>query len=365
MKTIFFILALTCAFATAGSPEQARRLSRAYDSNYAKWVSELRTAQTDAIHDMIWKKRPDSTKVGREIWKEIRSDLKQAWVLEPAAWLLENASEYITKPQGRGAKAISPAAQIRNAVMQNHLRSPKVGVYCIGLTHVQDPRAMRLLELVEKSNPDASVRGAAALAQAILHRRLGGDGFGMHLRQGKLRAAIKAPDLTVGKTTTQAILKDELFRMANLSVDTVAPDFRGIEVNQKISSLRDYKGKVTILFFWFSKMPAHEQSLALFRKYQAEYAGQNVNILGVNIDKPSALRNLIADGTATWPSFSDSTKKISNLYRIEKWPYVYVLDKQQKIRYVGEPGAFVKITADQFLKEKVVDPTLKPAGNGQ
>ncbi len=370
MKSILLIFALSCGLSFAGTPEGARKITRAFDLAQAQWVKDVRTAPDNAAQNAAWLRRPDAKEAGRKLWAEIRSNLKEAWTLEPAAWFLTNTSEYAVT-ESKALRGKSPAAIIRDIVWEHHVHSPKIGPYCIALTHVQDPKAMRLLETIEKGNPDKGVKGASALAQAILHRRLGGGKFGMAIRQEKLRLAIKAPDLTVGKTTTLALLKDELFRMSRLNINTVAPDFRGIEVTQKISSLRDYKGKVVVLFFWHALMPAHNESLALFRKYHQEFADKDIVILGVNMDNPLTLRKNIAEGNVNWTNFSDSTQTISKLYRIERWPSVFVLDGEQKIRYVGAPGAFVKITAEDLAKQiaagkaAAAKPELEEVGSGK
>jgi len=350
MKSILTILTLCTALVQAGNPNRAKQLTRAYDAAYTQWINDVRLAADNAAQNAAWLRKPNAEEAGRAVWEEIRGDLREAWILEPAAWLLTEASEFVIKG-GRGRGQHSPAFLIREAVREHHLRSPKVGPYCIGLTHIQDPKAMKLLETVEKVNENPAVKGAAALAHAILLRRAGGGKIGMRARQEKIRIAIKAPDLTVGKTTTQALLKDEIFRMTRLNLNTKAPNFRGIEVTQKISSLKDYEGKVTILFFWHSLMPAYEETLALFRKYQTEFTNQNIVILGINMDNPLTLRKLIAEGKVTWTNFSDSTQTITKLYRTEIWPYVYVLDEEHKIRFAGDPGAFVKITAEDLARQ--------------
>ena len=354
MKTILFILTITAGLAVAGTPERARLISRAYDQTYQQWIKDVRTAITNDAQNAAWLRRPDEEEAGRRVWEEIRNDLDKSWTLEPAAWLLVNASTYAVKQvrqaPRRGAPT-RPAGIIREAVRAHHLQSPKLGSYCIALTHIQDPRSMALLETIEKANQSEAVRGAAALAQAILHRRIGGGKRGMAIRQEKLRKAIVAPDLTVGKTTTQAILKDELFRMSRLNLGAEAPDFTGVEVTLDKSSLSDYRGKVTILFFWHALMPAHDESIALMRKYQEDFVGKNIQILGINMDNPRTLRKHIADGTVNWKNFSDSTQSITKLYRVEQWPFIYVLDGEHKIRYTGEPGAFVKITAEDLARQ--------------
>lgn len=357
MKTILLILTLGAGLALAGTPERALRLMRSYDADYLQWTQDVRTAPDNDAQNAAWLRQPDALAAGRKVWDEIRGSLKESWTLEPSAWLLMNTPVFAVTPWGpqvRGRPLSSPASIIRESVRSHHLQSSKLGPYCIALTYIQDPKAMALLETVERATPSEAVRGAAALGQVILHRRLGGEKRGMAIRQEKLRTAIKAPVITVGKTTTEVILKDELFRMSKLSLDTVAPEFTGVEVTLEKSNLKDYRGKVTILFFWNALMPAHDESLALFRKYQDDFAGKDVQILGINMDNPLTLRKHITEGNVTWKNFSDSTQAISKLYRIERWPFVYVLDEDHKIRYSGEPGAFVKITADDLVRQLAV-----------
>lgn len=348
MKTILILITLGSGLLFAGSPERARLLMRQYDQAYLQWTNDVRNAKTNAEQNAAWLRRPDEREGGRKIWEEIRDSLDKAWTLEPAGWMLRETPGYVTAPppgQVRGRPLKSPAAVIRESVRKYHLRSPKLAPYCVSLTYVEDPKAMGLLEIIEKVNPSPEVRGAAALGQAILHRRLGDGKLFMTKRQEKLVAAIKAPVVTVGRTTTQAILKDELFRMNRLTIGSEAPNFTGVEVNLKKSSLSDYKGKVTILFFWHALMPAHDESLAIFRKYQEEFQDKNIEIIGISMDNPLTLRDHIGKGRATWRNFSDPSQKISKLYRIERWPMVFVLDHNHKIRHKDKPGAFVRITA--------------------
>ena len=348
MKAILILMTLGSGLLWAGSPERARTFMRQYDQAYLQWINDVRTASTNQAQSAAWLRRPDEEAAGRKVWDEIRESLEQAWTLEPAGWLLRETAGFATSPppgRVRNRALPSPAARIREAVRRHHLRSPKLGPYCVSLTYVEDPKAMVLLELIEKVNPSEAVKGAAALGQAILHRRLGDGKQFMARRQEKLVAAIKAPDLTVGRTTTQTILKDELYRMNRLSVGIEAPDFTGVEVNLEKSSLSDYRGKAVVLFFWHGLMPAHDESLALFRKYQEAFEGKDIEIIGVSIDNPLTLRDHIGKGRVTWRNFSDPSQAITKLYRIERWPMVYVLDHEGRIHYKGEPGEFVKLYA--------------------
>lgn len=351
MKLIVLLFAASLCLVQAGSPQRAKRLTLDYERAYDRFVKSLSAAKTDEAQARALTLQPDTKKAGSGVWQEIRRDLQEPWTLEFSAWLLINTPDAVTSKRKQRAK--SPAQIIREANLKHHLKSPKIGPYCIALTQVKDPRALSFLEAVEKENPSEAVRGAAALAQGILLRRLGDQKQAMFRRQEKLRAAIKAPDLVVGRTTTLEILKDELFRMENLTMGTRAPDFQGVMINQEVAKLRDYEGKVVILFFWNRFMASHDDALELMRKYQGEFEGKGVVILGVNTDNPLTLRKRIVDGSVTWPSFSDSTGRISALFRIDQFPTVFVLDQEQKIRYQGLPGAFVKITAEELLNRPV------------
>lgn len=365
--SLIFALCSTLPIAFAGTPERARSHTRAYDQAVEAWTNDVRNAADDEAQNAAWLRRPDPEVAGKAVWNEIRADLTEAWTLEYSSWLLVNTPEAVVgrATVGRPGSKGSPAQLIRDSVERNHLESPKVGPYCIALTRVEDPYAMKILQLIEERNPDPGVKGAAALGQVILHRRLGDEKHGMFHRQENLKQAIQAPELVVGKTTTLEIIKDEIFRMNNLTLETKAPDFKGIDISRKISSLRDFEGKVVILFFWHSLMPSHDESLALMHRYNEEFQGQNVALLGVNMDNPRTLRDLTADGTVNWRNFSDSSQTISNTYRIERWPYIYVLDQEQIIRFAGEPGAFVKITADELLRQPPQEPAPLSEDDGQ
>lgn len=354
MKSILIILTSGSGLLFAGSPERARLLVRQYDQAYLQWTADVRNAKTNAEQNAAWLRRPDEAEGGRKVWDEIRDSLDKSWALEFAAWLLRETSGYASSPPPgsvRGRPLPSPAALIRESVRKHHLQSPKLAPYCVSLTYVEDPKAMGLLELIEKVNPSDAVKGAAALGQAILHRRLGDGKLFMTKRQEKLVTAIKAPVVTVGRTNTQAILQDELFRMERLTIGSEAPNFMGVEVNLKKSSLSDYKGKVTILFFWHALMPAHDESLAIFRKFQEEFQGKNIEVIGISMDNPLTLRDHIGKERVTWRNFSDPSQSISKLYRIERWPTVYVLDQNHKIRHKDKPGAFVRITALDLARQ--------------
>jgi len=334
----------------AGTPNAASRYVRSYDQAMSTWVEQVQAARGSDAQLALWNRRPEPAQYGAKIWVEIRNNLAEGWTLDYAAWLLENSKETLLPKSGQ--RRAAGAIRIRKAVEKHHIKSARVGAYCLALTQLTDPGAMGLLERIEKENPDTRVQGAAALAQAILLRKLdhGGEDGIIPKRQAKLRKAIiDGNDLMVGKRTLLSIAQAEVFRLRHLSIGSTAPNLKGIDISMKPVSLEDYRGKVVAVFFWHTWMKDANQSLELIRKLNKELEGKNAVVLGVNADHAQTLRKMTADGDVTWRNFFDNNRKLAKSYHIERWPEVLVLDEEGIIRYRGVPGSFVELAIDALL----------------
>ncbi len=350
MRLLTAILSLTLAApAFAGTATQARNLTRSYDQEFQAWIVKVQAARGKDAQADAWAARPNVDDVGKNLWVEIRNNLNESWTLDYAAWLYENAPA-VLKSSRPGVTP--PTKRIHDAVARFHVRSPRVGYYCVAVPRIPNPGSLSLLEKVEKENPDPRVQGAAALGQAMLLRGMGDNWKLVGKRQEKLRQAIiKGNDLPVGKTTLLRLADDEIFIMNNLSVGAEAPDIKGVDIGLKPFSLADHRGKVVVLAFWHTWMPEAERSIDLLRALHTDLQGKNAVVLGVNQDHALTLRKMTADGTAPWRNFSDSTRSIAKNYRIHEWPKVFVIDVDGKIVHIDAPGAFVNIAVDSLLKK--------------
>ncbi|MDB4544309.1 TlpA family protein disulfide reductase [Akkermansiaceae bacterium] len=325
---------------------RAKGLVRAYDQKFDAWVELVKNAKSKEARVAAWQTQPDSKAYGQAVWKEIKPNLDKSWTLEYAAWIMSTIPEVVAVDARQES---SPLALIRKAFKDYHIKSPRVGPYCLALTLYSDPGDMIFLQMVEKQNPDKAVQGAAALGQAILLRNLGDAPEVMQKRLAKLEKAIKSPDLKIGRTTLQKLVEDETFRTTKLSVGAKAPDVRGIDITGEVFKLSDYKDKVVVFVFWTSWMPNAQETLSFLNKLHEEAKGKDLVIIGACQDSVVTLRDYTKDGRVLFRNFADFEQAIETEYRVSRWPQCYVLDKEGKIQYKGEPGPFVRISAMAIL----------------
>ncbi|MCP5535976.1 MAG: TlpA family protein disulfide reductase [Akkermansiaceae bacterium] len=350
--------------APAATDAEASAIIQEYDRLHRLWLTEMRLAPDARALDMIVKKRPDPTEYATKLKKLLARDLAHDWTLKYGAWLLEN-------DQGideEGNPSLKPESQraLLNAVEEHHVNSPLVGRFCIAMVHLNDSgevpapgsiplksRGMKLLEKIQKNNPDPKVQGQAALAASIMLGSLGDDPRIMEQRIKNIReAVIKSADVKVGNVTVADIARDELFKINNLSKGRTAPDIVGVDSGNRPLKLSDFRGKVVMLVFWSSWDPDASRSLELLRKSAASKASQAFLILGVNRDSLTNLRSLEADRIVTWRNFSDPNQEIAKHYRIGSWPHCMVVDQEGVIQYRGVVGAFADAVASDLLQPK-------------
>lgn len=94
-------------------------------------------------------------------------------------------------------------------------------------------------------------------------------------------------------------------------------------------------------------MLPHERSLV------KELKGRPFSIVGINSDKPSKLKEMVADGTTTWRNFTDdqSYGKISTAWGVKGWPTLYLIDHKGVIRYKGLRGEEMEKRIKELLIE--------------
>lgn len=352
MRSILFVFFLSLLPLLAGNPNAAARHVRSFDQSMKEWVAQVQAAKNGDAQARIWTQRPKPEVAGRRIWAEIRNNLSEGWTIEYAAWLLENSPEVLAPKQN--ARQVPGAIRIRKAIEKFHVKSARVAPYCIAVTHFPDPGVLKVLESIEQENPDKRVQGAAALGQAILLRKLdqGGEGGIVPKRQAKMRKAIiDGHDLIVGKRKLSDIAQAEIDQF-RLSIGAEAPDLRGIDIATKPFALQDYRGKVVVLFFWHTWMKEAGRTLEIMRKLHQNLQGKNAVIIGVSADHAKTLRKMTADGDAPWRNFFDNDRKLASQYHIDRWPRIYVLDHNGKIRHKGSPGAFVELAVEALLDGK-------------
>lgn len=331
---------------------KAEKIKREYEDQFEAWIAKVQQAADREAQVAAWDARPDPELAGKQIWREIRGSLDQSWTIAYASWLLENTPDVLGP---RPSQTREPGAiRVRKAIEKFHLRSPKVAPYCLAVAALTDPMSMKVLEQIETQNPDKRVQAAAALGQAALLRKLaqGGERGIVLKRQAKLRkAVIDGVGLDIGGRRLQDLVKAEVDRLLRFSIGSTAPNLKGFDIGKKEFALSDYNDQAVVLFFWHTWMKDAERSLEVMKRLDQSLEGKKAVVIGVNADHAKTLRQMTADGRVTWRNFFDHSRKMSDRYHIDQWPYVIVLDKERKIRYKGAPGAFVDLAVEALLSE--------------
>lgn len=350
--SLLCLLVFSCLPVLANSPALVSGLREEYKAKMEVWTLSMRTATTAESQQRIWSQRPDAVLYASKIWAALKPQLAQDWTIEPCAWLLKLVCTF-------PAEGIAPETvemrkeiilQILSAAEKQHLRSGKLAPMCLGLVAVRDSLSLKLLERIEKENPDRSVQGVAALAIAILLQDLSEDPENMKRRLTLLRKAIiESAHVQIDGISVAKIADDQLYVIRYLTKNRVAPDLTGVDVTGATGKLSEYAGKVVVLLFWTSAINDYERVLEIQRNLVKKMEGKPFVLIGVTNDSLPSLRAMQAEGVITWRNFLDPKAELASQYRIQSLPFCYVLDHERKIQYMGNPGSFVELTADALL----------------
>lgn len=132
---------------------------------------------------------------------------------------------------------------------------------------------------------------------------------------------------------------DELLKpVANVTpieIGTVAPDFSAPNPEGKMVSLKESKGKITIIDFWASWCrPCREENPNMVALYK-EFHAKGLNIIGVSLDeKAEDWKKAIAADKLSWTQVSnlkDFEDPIALQYSIKLIPSTIVIDATGKV----------------------------------
>lgn len=146
--------------------------------------------------------------------------------------------------------------------------------------------------------------------------------------------------------------------MAMLKVGDLAPDFKTTDQDGNMVSLRDFKGKRIVLYFY----PKDDTSgctreACAFRDHYGEFRALGADVLGVSTDDEKSHGKFAAKYQLPFTLLADSNKEIVNSYGAwgEKSLYGRKYKGTHRITYlIGESG---KIMA--------VFPKVKPEAHAQ
>lgn len=113
-----------------------------------------------------------------------------------------------------------------------------------------------------------------------------------------------------------------------------APEFRLKDIDGKIHTLSDYKGKVLVLNFWATWCPPCRFEMPSMERAHTLTAEDDIVFLGVNVGEDAdTIFTFTADYPVTFPLLMDINSEIIEKYPVVGLPTTYVIDPQGRMVY--------------------------------
>ncbi len=81
-----------------------------------------------------------------------------------------------------------------------------------------------------------------------------------------------------------AIFKQACAKWDKAAVDKPSPDFKGVDINGKQMSLKDFRGKYVYIDMWATWCGPCQKELPFLKKLAEKYKGRNITFVGLSID---------------------------------------------------------------------------------
>ncbi len=127
---------------------------------------------------------------------------------------------------------------------------------------------------------------------------------------------------------------------AQLKEGVKAPDFTAIDQNGKTHSLKDYRGKYVLLYFYPKDMtPGCTKEACGFRDNLDNLKKDNVVVLGVSADNVESHKKFAEKYHLNFPILADDKKEIISKYKVNS-----ALGLAKRVSFLINPeGVIVKV----------------------
>jgi peroxiredoxin len=125
----------------------------------------------------------------------------------------------------------------------------------------------------------------------------------------------------------------DLAGMQRFKKGVSAPDFTLPDLNGKMVSLADYRGRVVLLNIWATWCAPCVEEMPSMEKLHQELKDEKFVILAGSIDESGAdvVRPFMKKHKLNFPALIDSAGVLKNLYRTTGVPESFIIDKQGRI----------------------------------
>lgn len=138
-----------------------------------------------------------------------------------------------------------------------------------------------------------------------------------------------------------------------------APDFNVTTITGEQLSLRQLKGKVIVINFWFESCAPCIAELPALNKLVDEYQQQEVVFIAFGKDPEFRISKFLAERKFDYKMVSDKYDLVNDFCVIAGWPMNMVIDKNGIVQYI-KPGGYTDERAKTAAYE-MMKPTIDEA----
>jgi len=136
--------------------------------------------------------------------------------------------------------------------------------------------------------------------------------------------------------------------------------FSANDINGKKIKLKDLKGKIVVLNFWFIGCPPCRAEIPELNELALSYANNpDVVFVAVGLDEKNDIEKFVKDHPFAYQIIEDG-RMYADMYKIYLYPTNVVIDREGKVRFhsSGYPATtpyWIKKTIGEISKEKVLN----------
>ncbi|NUO08383.1 MAG: redoxin domain-containing protein [Candidatus Brocadia sp.] len=198
----------------------------------------------------------------------------------------------------------------------------------------------------------------AVLKQEEMHRN-----FRARTLYFKAKALLAKGDLAKAKETVSELrliepraadsFGSELSGMVRIGAE--APTFNVMDFKGNPVDLSKCKGNVVIIDFWATWCDPCIQEFPKVKKMYSRFKDKGVQFIGISLDDDiEDLRGFVNQEAIEWPQIFDGKRwrgEIPALYHIQSIPTMVVLDRESRVRYIGNDAENASQIVTTLLSE--------------